>query len=89
MPCPAALVLLLSSIALGNVGLGLLMVFVFSLGLAGVLTGLGLALVYAKHLFQKLPTPTRSIKGLSALSALGITLIGCGISAKALMQVIG
>jgi nickel/cobalt transporter (NicO) family protein len=88
VPCPAALVLLLSSIALGNVALGLLMVFTFSLGLAGVLTGLGLSLVYAKHLFQKLPTPSRSMRLLSALSALGITLIGCGISAKAFMQVI-
>jgi nickel/cobalt transporter (NicO) family protein len=89
VPCPAALVLLLSSIAFGNVALGLLMVFTFSLGLAGVLTGLGLSLVYAKHLFQKLPIPSRSIRALPALSALGITLIGCGISAKALMQVIG
>jgi nickel/cobalt transporter (NicO) family protein len=83
------LVLLLSSIALGNVALGLLMVFTFSLGLAGVLTGLGLSLVYAKHLFKKLPTPSRSMRALPALSALGITLIGCGISAKAFMQVIG
>ncbi|HEY9631689.1 MAG TPA: sulfite exporter TauE/SafE family protein [Coleofasciculaceae cyanobacterium] len=93
VPCPAALVLLLSSIALGNVALGLLMVLTFSLGLAGVLTGLGLALVYAKQLFQKLPTfsrsASRSIRALPILSALGITLIGCGISAKALMQVIG
>jgi len=89
VPCPAALVLLLSSIALGNIALGLLMVFTFSLGLAGVLTGLGLALVYAKHLFQKLPTPSRSLRALPALSALGIALIGCGISAKAFMQVIG
>ncbi|MBI4782943.1 MAG: sulfite exporter TauE/SafE family protein [Oscillatoriophycideae cyanobacterium NC_groundwater_1537_Pr4_S-0.65um_50_18] len=93
VPCPAALVLLLSSIALGNVTLGLLMVLTFSLGLAGVLTGLGLALVYAKQLFQKLPTfsrsTSRSIRALPILSAVGITLIGCGISAKALMQVIG
>ena len=60
VPCPAALVLLLSSIAMGNVGLGLVLVLAFSLGLAGVLTGLGLSLVYAKRLFQRLPTQIRS-----------------------------
>ena len=50
VPCPSALVLLLSSIALGRVGLGLVLLAAFSLGLAGVLMGIGLVVLYAKHL---------------------------------------
>jgi ABC-type nickel/cobalt efflux system permease component RcnA len=85
IPCPAALVLLLSAIALGNTGVGLLLVLAFSLGLAGVLTSLGLLMVYAKRVFQRVPTQMRWIKILPTLSAIGILLIGCGISTKALL----
>jgi nickel/cobalt exporter len=57
VPCPSALVLLLSSIALGHVGLGLILLVSFSLGLAGVLMGIGMLVLYAKHL---LPDPART-----------------------------
>ncbi len=50
VPCPSALVVLLSAIALGRVGLGLILLVAFSLGLAGVLMAIGLAVLYAKHL---------------------------------------
>jgi len=50
VPCPSALVILLSSIALGRVGLGLSLLLAFSLGLAGVLMAIGLIVLYAKHL---------------------------------------
>jgi nickel/cobalt transporter (NicO) family protein len=49
VPCPSALVLLLSSIALGRVGLGLLLLVAFSTGLAIVLMGIGVLVLYAKH----------------------------------------
>jgi nickel/cobalt transporter (NicO) family protein len=49
VPCPSALVLLLSSIALGRVGLGLLLLIAFSSGLAIVLMGIGVLVLYAKH----------------------------------------
>lgn len=48
VPCPSAMVLLLSAIALGRIGLGLTLLVAFSLGLAGVLMGIGLAVLYAK-----------------------------------------
>jgi nickel/cobalt transporter (NicO) family protein len=90
VPCPAALVLLLSTIGFGQVGLGLVLVLSFSLGLAGVLTGLGLMLVYAKRLFQKVPSQMRPmqrlIKIMPIASAFVIMLVGCGISAKAFLQ---
>src|ERR1039457_6213572 len=49
VPCPSALVLLLTSVSLGRVGLGLTLLVAFSAGLAMVLTGVGLAVLYAKH----------------------------------------
>jgi nickel/cobalt exporter len=50
VPCPSALVLLLSSVALGRVGLGLTLLVAFSAGLAVVLMGIGMMVIYAKHL---------------------------------------
>jgi ABC-type nickel/cobalt efflux system permease component RcnA len=87
LPCPSALVLLLSAIALGHIGLGLLLVLSFSLGLAVVLTAIGLLLVYAKQLFQKIPTQLRFVKVLPAVSALCVALLGLGISTQALIQI--
>jgi ABC-type nickel/cobalt efflux system permease component RcnA len=49
VPCPSALVLLLTSVSLGRVGFGLTLLVAFSAGLAMVLTGIGLAVLYAKH----------------------------------------
>lgn len=57
VPCPSALVLLLSSIALGHVGVGLILLAAFSLGLAGVLMGIGMMVLYAKNW---LPDPART-----------------------------
>ncbi len=47
VPCPSALVVMLSAIALGRVLYGLFLIVGFSLGLAGVLVGTGLVLLYA------------------------------------------
>jgi nickel/cobalt exporter len=49
VPCPAAMVLLLSAIAIGRVGLGLVLLISFSLGLAGVLMAIGMLVIYAKN----------------------------------------
>lgn len=49
VPCPSALVLLLSSVALGRVAFGLLLLVAFSAGLALVLAGIGALVLYAKH----------------------------------------
>src|ERR1700680_836084 len=53
VPCESALVLLLSAIALRRVGLGLLLLVAFSLGLALVLMGIGMIVIYAKHLLPE------------------------------------
>src|SRR5262249_17769475 len=54
VPCPAALVVLLSAIALQRVGFGLLLIVAFSVGLAGVLITLGLLMVSARHVIARL-----------------------------------
>jgi nickel/cobalt transporter (NicO) family protein len=53
VPCPSALVLLLSSIAIGRVALGLGLLIAFSAGLAVVLIAIGAAVLYAKHLLPE------------------------------------
>jgi len=87
VPCPSALVVLLSMVAIGQVGFGLVLVSAFSLGLAGALTSLGVMLVSARRLFERVPTQLRLAKALPTISALFITLLGLGISAQAVMQI--
>ncbi len=87
MPCPTALVLLLSTISLRQTGLGLILVLVFSLGLAGTLTCLGLLFVNAKYLIKRIPARIRFPQFLSAGGALLVLLIGLGIMTQALPQI--
>ena len=62
VPCPSALVLLLSSVALGRIALGLTLLVAFSAGLAVVLMGIGMVVLYAKHL---LPDSKRTANNLA------------------------
>ncbi len=52
LPCPSALVVMLSAIALNRVAFGLVLLVAFSLGLASVLTAIGLAFVYAGKMLK-------------------------------------
>ena len=87
LPCPSALILLLSAVALQKVGFGLVLIVAFSIGLASVLTGIGLAMVYASKLFSRLPSRQAGLlRLLPAASALFITIAGIGITVKALLD---
>ncbi|MEM7343761.1 MAG: sulfite exporter TauE/SafE family protein [Chloroflexota bacterium] len=87
LPCPSALVVMLSAIALGRVGFGLILIFVFSLGLASVLTAIGLLFVYAGRLFEHIPQQRPIMQMLPLISALIVTLLGLGITIQALSQI--
>ena len=50
VPCPSALVLLLTAISLHRTGAGMVLLVSFSLGLAAVLTAIGLAVIYVGQL---------------------------------------
>ncbi len=78
VPCPSALVLLLSSIALGRVGLGLMLLVGFSLGLAVVLMGIGLIVLYAKNLIpdKKSAAGHAAFRVIPVLSAAVIVCLG-------------
>ncbi|HUA85134.1 MAG TPA: sulfite exporter TauE/SafE family protein [Bryobacteraceae bacterium] len=78
VPCPSAMVLLLFAISVGRVGLGLLLLVAFSVGLAGVLMAIGMLVLYAKHW---LPDPERTsrhgaFRFLPVVSAAVIVCIG-------------
>jgi len=78
VPCPSALVLLLSSISLGRAGLGLILLVGFSAGLATVLIAIGAAVLFAAHLLpagQKI-TGSRTFRLLPVASAAMITCVG-------------
>lgn len=84
LPCPSALVMLLGSVALGRAGLGLLLVLAFSLGLAGVLTLVGVLLVRARGLFARLPAGGAVARYLPVAGAAAVALAGLGITLQAL-----
>lgn len=86
LPCPSALVVMLGAIALGRIGFGLALVVAFSLGLAGVLTLIGVMFVYAGKLFQRFPAPGRLLRYAPIASALFITLAGMWITVQAVTQ---
>jgi nickel/cobalt transporter (NicO) family protein len=54
LPCPSALVVLLSAIAFHRIAFGMLLIVAFSLGLATVLTGIGILVVFSGRLFGRL-----------------------------------
>ena len=86
VPCPAALVLLLSAISLGRLGFGMVLVVAFSAGLAMVLSGIGILMIYAKGLFERLSFEWRVPRLLPVASALAISLAGVVILVGSLKQ---
>jgi nickel/cobalt exporter len=86
VPCPSALVLLLSAIALGRVGLGLGLLVAFSLGLAGVLMAIGLIVLYAKQLLPDSEKASRhaAFRLIPVASAAVIVCVGLIMTAVSL-----
>ena len=87
LPCPSALVVLLGAIALNRIGFGLILVFAFSLGLAGALTAIGILFIYAGKIFERFPSSGKLLGVLPVFSALFISLIGLGILYRAWLEI--
>ncbi|HEY0785737.1 MAG TPA: hypothetical protein VGD62_07675, partial [Acidobacteriaceae bacterium] len=84
IPCPAALVVLLSAFALHRVGFGFFLITSFSVGLAAVLIAFGLLMVYARRFMTRLEVDgpfTR--RWLPVASAGFMTALGCAIAIRA------
>jgi ABC-type nickel/cobalt efflux system permease component RcnA len=88
LPCPSALVVLLSAIALHRIGFGLALILAFSVGLAATITSIGLVAVLAKRAFGRLSLDGPVVRLLPAVSALVILAVGLGITVNALPEVL-
>jgi ABC-type nickel/cobalt efflux system permease component RcnA len=83
IPCPEALSVLLLAIGLGRTALGLTMIVCFSMGLAGVLVGLGLLLVSARAKLERFQRSGESplVQWLPIVSAAVVTILGLTLAA--------
>ena len=77
---------MLGAISLHRVGFGLALIVLFSLGLASVLTIIGITLVYAGKYFERIPQSGRLLRILPVASAIVITAVGVGITIQALLN---
>jgi len=88
IPCPSALVVLLAAIAQHELPLGMLLIVAFSLGLAGTLTALGLAVVHARRFLPPRIATSRLAGLMPAASALLVIAVGFVLAARAVPAVI-
>jgi len=87
VPCPAALVVLLSALSLNRVGFGLLLIVAFSVGLAAVLIAIGMLMVYAGRFMSRFKGDGPLInRWLPLASSAVITLVGLSIAVQALVS---
>jgi nickel/cobalt exporter len=84
IPCPSALVVLLGAVAQHQIALGLLLIVAFSAGLAATLVALGLVVVTASGVTQRLSGGAgRAATIASAMSAVAIVVVGLALTARA------
>jgi nickel/cobalt exporter len=86
-PCPAAIVVLLAALHAHRLGYGLFVIVVFSLGLATILTGLGIAVVHGSAWLQRRSSftalsRTAPILTGAVISAIGATMVAQGFAAQ-------
>jgi nickel/cobalt transporter (NicO) family protein len=88
VPCPAALVVLLSAFSLHRIGFGLFLITAFSFGLAAVLVIVGLTMVYAKRaVSSRMRAGNTALRYLPALSSAFMVVLGVGITASAVASI--
>jgi ABC-type nickel/cobalt efflux system permease component RcnA len=88
LPCPSALVVLLSAIALHKLAFGLALIVAFSVGLAATITTIGLVAVLARRAFGRARLDGPAIRALPALSAAVIVAVGLVITVRAIPGVV-
>ena len=85
VPCPAALVVLLGALAIHRVAFGLFLIVAFSAGLAAVLIGFGLAMVYARRFMSRFAARgPLTERWLPLASSAVITVVGITIALQSL-----
>ncbi len=83
VPCPSALILMLSAIALGHPGVGLVLLAGFSAGLALILMAFGMLAIYAKHLLPHSDGSMQSpvFRLIPVFSAVVVIVLGLAMTA--------
>jgi nickel/cobalt exporter len=76
VPCPDAIAILLVAVAINRLLLGLSLIVAFSLGLAVILTAIGIAMVRSRSLFERVKSFDRVVPAMPLLSA--VVVIGLG-----------
>jgi ABC-type nickel/cobalt efflux system permease component RcnA len=85
VPCPAALVVLLSGVSMNRAGFGLLLIVAFSAGLAGVLIAIGMLMVHARNFMSRFQSEGKWVtRWLPITSSAFIVLLGVALTWKAL-----
>jgi ABC-type nickel/cobalt efflux system permease component RcnA len=85
IPCPAALIVLLSAVALHRIGFGFFLIVAFSVGLAAVLISFGVLMVYARRFMSRMAIDGPiTQRWLPLASSLFITVLGLGLTFQAL-----
>ena len=90
VPSASALVILLAAISLQRIGFGIVLILAFGIGMAGVLSGIGLALVYVRTAVERIQAKNRFL-GVAARFmplATALVVLGSGLfmSARSVMQ---
>ena len=86
-PCPAAIILLIAAVNSHRIGYGLLLIVIFGLGLASVLTGLGLAVVRGAAWIASNAKYERLVRFGPLASAMLISIIGSILLGQGFVQV--
>ena len=86
VPCPGALAVLLAAISLGQFAKGLSLVIIFSLGMATVLVAIGIVMVKAANVASKYVSESKWTWLVPIISASIITLMGVGLTIKAVFD---
>jgi len=87
VPCPGALAVLLAAVSCGQFARGLLLVVAFSVGMAAVLVAIGTIMVKAAGLARRHLEETRWAARVPLASAAVVTLVGLGLTVKAVLAI--
>jgi ABC-type nickel/cobalt efflux system permease component RcnA len=88
IPSTNALLILLATIASGRPAWGVVLVVAFGLGMAGVMTGVGIGFVYARGWLERVSTRTRvagAMRFVPVAAAVLVLFVGIGLTSQAIV----
>jgi ABC-type nickel/cobalt efflux system permease component RcnA len=86
VPSASALVILLAAISLNRIGFGLLLILAFGAGMASVMAGIGLLLVYASTLTDRFKFQSRWSPAMPFIAGIIVLMAGLVVALRAAIQ---